>query len=134
MEVKPCKKCGKLFNYISGERFCPLCTKAMENKFAQVKQYVYDNPNITINDLSKDMEVSVRQIRQWIREEKLCFTDDSPIGIECESCGVTIKTGRFCPACRDSLKSGFEEAAGLNRPKQQERVRKTAESRMRFLD
>ncbi len=136
MEVITCKSCGKLFNYIHGDRICPTCQKNLEDKFAEVKKYVYAHPRVEMNELAKAMEVSIRQIKRWIREERLSFSDDSPIGIECENCGATIKTGRFCKTCKDRLSNGLRDAAGLNKkitsapaPK-----RTTSESKMRFLD
>ena len=101
MEVMNCKKCGKMFNYIVGAPICPACAKAVEEKFKEVKEYVYDHPLVSLKELSDVMEVSIPQIRKWIREERLSFAEDSPIGIDCEGCGCNIKTGRFCPACKE---------------------------------
>lgn len=54
------------------------------------------NPNTPIQVVSEDNDVSVKQIKQWVREERLVFSEDSPLGLECEGCGTIIKTGRFC--------------------------------------
>ena len=116
MEVITCKSCGKIFNYISGSRICPQCVKKMDEKFTEVKKYVYDHPKIGINELAEEMDVSIRQIKRWVKEERLCFSEDSPVGIECENCGTLIKTGRFCKSCKDKLSSGLKDAAGMNRP------------------
>ena len=96
MEVRNCADCGKMFNYMGGTPLCAACAKKLEDKFDAVKEYVYDNPRATINEVAEENEVSVRQIKRWIREERLAFSDDSPIGIECEGCGKTIRTGRYC--------------------------------------
>ena len=94
MEVRNCKNCGRLYNYIGGAyRLCPDCMKKLEEKFQEVKQYIEDNPRADMRDISENCDVSTRQIEQWIREERLSFSDDSPIGIACEVCGATIKTG-----------------------------------------
>lgn len=136
MEIIPCKNCGRLFNYIRGNRMCPACLKKLEDKFMEVKKYVRENPNVDIQDLSEEMDVSVRQINQWIREERLVFSDDSPIGLPCESCGVTIKTGRFCANCKTNMTAGFRAAAGLDAKKKPEPERRTQadKNKMRFLD
>ncbi len=76
MEIISCKNCGRLFNYVQGDRVCPACVKKMDEKFAEVKKYVRDNPKVDINVLSSEMDVSIRQIKRWIREERLCFTDE----------------------------------------------------------
>lgn len=135
MEVISCKGCGKLFNYIQGPRVCPQCVKKQDEKFAEVKKYVYDHPRVDMNELSQEMDVPIRQIKRWIREERLSFSDDSPIGIECENCGTTIKTGRFCKSCKDKLSNRLEEAAGIKRKAVAAPVKKKAtENKMRFLD
>lgn len=135
MEIITCKSCGKLFNFISGQRVCPACTKKLEDKFVEVKKYVRENPHVDISELSETMEVSVSQINRWVREERLAFSDDSPIGIPCESCGTIIKTGRFCDSCKSQLATGLRNAAGLDRKKEPAaRKRQTTTNKMRFLD
>lgn len=135
MEVITCKSCGKIFNYISGSRVCPQCVKKMDEKFVEVKKYVYDHPKIGIDELAEEMDVSIRQIKRWVKEERLCFSEDSPVGIECENCGTLIKTGRFCKECKGKLSNGLKDAAGMNRPVAAAPVKKgSKENKMRFLD
>ena len=100
----------------------------------EVKKYVREHPDVDVKELSEEMDVSVRQINRWVREERLVFSDDSPVGLPCESCGATIKTGRFCD--KAELATGFRHAAGQDkRPAPQPAPRKSiADSRMRFLD
>ena len=71
MEVKNCKECGRLFNYMGGAPLCDGCRKKLEQKFQEVKQYLDENPNASVNQVSEDNDVSVKQIKQWIREERL---------------------------------------------------------------
>ena len=99
MEVRNCKECGKIFNYMEGAPLCPACTKKQEEVYLQVKEYVYNNPGASINQVAEENEVTVQQIKRWIREEKLAFSEQSDIGLECENCGAMILTGRFCQTC-----------------------------------
>lgn len=103
MEVKTCRTCKRLFNYVAGPVRCPACSEALEKRFQQVKQYIWDHKTATLQEISEANDVSVGQLRQWVREERLCFTKDSPVGLECESCGATIKTGRYCENCKSKL-------------------------------
>ena len=134
MEVKNCKSCGRLFNYIGATTpLCPQCMKKLDDKYEAVKQYIYDNPRANINQVSEDMEVSVPQIQRWIREERLSFSEDSAIGLECEKCGTMIRTGRFCATCKGKMRMEF----GSVIPRQQIQTNKTpkdASAKMRFLD
>ncbi len=95
MDVRNCRTCGKLFNYLSGPPICPTCANALDKKFEMVKEYIYDHPRVGIKEVSEECEVSVAQITQWIREERLTFAEDLMIGLDCEGCGVTIRTGDF---------------------------------------
>lgn len=133
MEVTTCKACGKIFNYVQGDRICPQCIKKMDEKFVDVKKFVRDNPKVDINTISEEMDVSIRQIKRWIREERLCFTDDSPIGLNCESCGATIKTGRYCKACKDKMASRLQGATAVT-PMSPEKRKSSSENKMRFLN
>ena len=88
MEVKTCKQCKRLFNYLSGAPICPSCKDKLEQKFIQVKEYVRENPRDGIQTVADANEVSTNQIRRWIREDRLAFSEESGVGLDCESCGM----------------------------------------------
>lgn len=134
MEVKNCKGCGRLFNYLSGPPLCPSCVKALDLKFEEVKEYVYDHPRCDMQQVSEECQVPVQQIKQWIREERLSFADDSLIGIDCEGCGVTIKTGRFCKACKDKLAKGLNDLYPTDKPMIRRKKDSRENPKMRFLN
>lgn len=134
MDVRNCRKCGRIFNYVLGVPICPACKEKMEAKFQEVKEYIRDNKGATIPEISEVCEVETSQIHQWIREERLVFADDSPIGINCENCDAMIKTGRFCEKCKaemvNSLKSSIKRP---ELPKPEAPKRKSEKEKMRFL-
>ncbi len=137
MEVRNCRNCGRLFNYIGGsyKNLCPSCIDTVEEKFQQVKKYVEDNPGCTMDELTNTMEVSTRQVEKWIREDRLCFADDSPIGIDCEKCGMMIKSGRFCDGCRAAMTNQMSSLyKSANKKQGSVEVKKSSDSRMRYLD
>ena len=131
MEVKACRSCGRLFNYIAGPPRCPACSDALEKKFQAVKSYIWDHKTATLQEISDANDVSVGQLRQWVREERLCFTDESPVGLECESCGTTIKTGRYCESCKNKLSNTLMSA--LPKEEKVEKPVRDTRSRMRSL-
>ncbi len=118
MGIKNCRKCGKMFNYISGEAICPQCREAAEAKFQEVKKFVQENKQATINEIVDSCGVDSKVIKQWIREERLFFSDDSPVKINCELCGTQISTGRYCDKCKKETANSFGNAA--MRPQAQE--------------
>ena len=131
MELMNCSKCKKLFNYITGEKLCPACKEIMEEKFQEVKKYIEEHPHENINRVSEECGVSIRQIKLWVREERLSFTDDSLVGLECERCGRMIHSGRFCKECAGGLADAMNNAY---RREHKNTIRKTASGKMRFLD
>lgn len=132
MDVRNCKKCNKLFNYI-GKPICPSCEKLLEDKFQEVKQYVKEHKEAPITVVAEENDVSVNQIKRWVREERLSFSDESLVGLECESCGALIKTGRFCDKCKMNMQNTLSSV--MKKPEAREsRRREDGPARMRFLD
>lgn len=134
MDVKNCRTCKRLFNYIGGPQICPACSAQLEEKFQKVKEYIREVPHATMEAIAEENDVSVKQIKQWVREERLTFSEDSPVGLECEMCGSMIRTGRFCDKCRGKMKTnlshGIEQQETVKQPGKQSDSR----SRMRYLD
>ena len=128
MEVRACRTCKRLFNYIAGPVRCPACSEALEKKFQQVKSYIWDHKTASLQEISEQNDVSVGQLRQWVREERLSFTDESPVGLECESCGATIKTGRYCANCKSKLSNTLMSAL----PKETKPEKKVGDGRNRM--
>ena len=116
MNIKNCRKCGKIYNYIAGQNICPACREAVEARFHDVKNYIYENKGSGIAEISEACEIEKAQIQQWIREERLVFSDDSPIGIECEVCGTMIRTGRFCQKCKNDMTNNLNSGMKPKEP------------------
>ena len=134
MNVRNCRKCRRLFNYVMGPILCGKCREEEEEIFQGVKKYVREHVNCGIQEVSEECDVSVAQIRQWLREERLVLSDESPMGINCERCGKMIKSGKYCEECKAELANNFNAAMGKKGtfvpPKQDNR----SGARMRFLD
>lgn len=133
MEVRNCKGCGRLFNYLQGPPLCSACVAELENKFQEVKDYLRQHPKAQLNVIAEENEVSVKQIKQWVREERLTFTEESQITLDCENCGTSILTGRFCDRCKSELQN--ELSGAIRRPKKLEPQKSLRDrDKMRFLD
>lgn len=132
MEVRNCKGCGRLFNVLGSEKLCPNCQKGLDEKFQEVKDFLDENPNSSVDAVSKATGVTAKQIRQWVREERLVFSEGSVEGIECERCGTMIRTGRFCDKCKAATIGNLRSA--INQPEVEKPQKKRREAeRMRFL-
>ena len=107
MNVRNCRKCGKMFNYITGIPICPSCKEAMEAKFQEVKEYIREHKGAGIQEVSEACDVEPQQITQWLREDRLEVTESSALMLNCESCGAPIRSGRFCDKCRNNVANSF---------------------------
>ncbi len=124
MEVKVCKNCRRLFKYIYGPELCPDCANKLgdsppetiilekrtafkplileeERKLNQVKEYILNHPKATVAQIAEANEVSANRLLDWVREERLEFSDDSESAwFECAKCKTKIKSGIYCFRCR----------------------------------
>ena len=131
MELMNCRSCKKIFNYITGEKICPACRDLLEEKYQEVKKYINENPGTPANKVAEECDISLKQIKKWVREERLTFADDSLIGLDCERCGKIIHSGRFCKECAGGLADAMNDAY---RVQQVATRRKTGAGKMRFLE
>jgi len=108
-ELKNCKKCGRMFSSRNGQLFCSKCKTNDEEDFNIVREYIYDNPDSTVKDVHEGTEVPEETILKFLRQGRLVLKGEG-VGLECERCGKSINTGRFCDKCAQELKNGFQEA------------------------
>lgn len=130
MNVKNCTRCGKIYNY-DGFKVCPTCRKDDEKDFQKVKEYLYENPGANIPAVSEATEVEAKKIIDFLRAGRLEITDDSNLILECENCGTSIRTGRFCDKCSSGLQRELGQA--LNTVKSQNPYEKR-EEKFRVID
>ena len=134
-DVTNCRRCGRLFNYITGQRICPACKQEIEEKFEEVKKYIQENRTASMKKITEDCNVDANQVQMWIRQERLQFADDSPIKVNCEKCGKMIASGRFCETCRNQMASNLNNMMTKSTATLKEEARKgdPSKNRMRFL-
>ena len=77
------------------------------------------------------MDVPVKQLKEWIREERLQFTTATG-EVCCENCGKPITTGKYCDECRKNMINRLDNA--YQKPKQEVKKSTRTNPKMRFLD
>lgn len=102
-EIRNCKRCRKIFTYITGPQLCEVCKKQEEEEFEKVRKFLREYPGATIQEVSQATEVSQQLIYKFLKEGRLEVATDSPIALLCENCGVRITSGRFCVNCSKRL-------------------------------
>ncbi len=123
-----------MFNYVQGPSICEPCKKEIEESFQRVKDYIVENPRASLKQISEDNGVTAKQIQQWIREERLMFSKDSPLKLMCEKCGEPILTGRFCAKCKGTMADTLNESFSRPKPSLQHSAGRGPSAGMHFLD
>lgn len=134
MNIKNCRGCGRIFNYVAGPFLCQVCREGMEKKFQEVKEYIREHPGVGIPEVSAACDVEPSQIRQWLREERLELAENSPIFLNCEGCGSPIRCGKYCEKCKVSMTSELKSLMPKPKPAAPASHKSDSENpRMRFL-
>lgn len=134
MNVRNCRRCGKIFNYVAGVPLCPMCREEMDKKFREVKEYIREHKGVGIQQVAEACDVEVSQIHQWLREDRLELVEGSGIVLLCENCGAAINSGRFCQKCKNSMANNLQQS--IRKPQKEEpAVQKSTrdKDKMRFL-
>lgn len=136
MDVRNCRRCRKIFNYIGGQPLCPQCKEELEKKFQEVKDYVREHKDVRVAQVAEECDVEESQIQQWVKEERLVFSSGIDVGVVCETCGTPIGTGRFCAKCKSDMINGLTEAGRRPEPAAAPTQKQPGRdgNRMRFLN
>lgn len=114
-KLKNCHKCGRVFQTDEiGQKFCSRCRIDEEGLFLKAREYIYDNPDTNVIDVSEELDIEEELVLKWLRQGRLQLKGEG-VGYPCDRCGTSIQTGRFCEKCQVELKSGFDEAFGMNK-------------------
>ncbi len=116
MNVRNCRSCGCIFNYVAGQVICPACREKLEEKFHEVKEYIRQNKGVGIQQVAEECDVDPNQIRQWLREDRLELATDSALYLNCESCGQPIRSGRFCDKCKANMTRDLQSVMKGSKP------------------
>ena len=112
-DIRNCRRCNKVFNFLGGVPICPQCKEKDEEDFVKVKKFLYENPKATMAEVSEGCDVSVERIKKYLRDGRLEIVggEEGNIVLDCEVCGKPISTGRFCKHCSDAMTLGLNHTA-----------------------
>lgn len=130
-----CRNCGTLFKRITKDRVCPQCMKKLEEKFNEVRIYISENKGVSIMQVSREMDVSVEQIKAWIREDRLQLDAAGDPEFGCLQCGVPIRSGKYCDYCKNKVINNLNSAyrRDIPAPSVEKRSSGSDRDKMRFL-
>lgn len=110
MELINCKKCGRMFGSQNGELYCSKCRVDDDADFKKVREYLYDNPGASVQEVAEGTGVSETLIIKFLKQERIEITEDENSLLSCERCGKSIKTGRYCVVCKAEMKKELSKA------------------------
>ena len=110
-----CVRCRRFFEKVAFEEVCPICFPVEENEFAKIKEYLTLHPGANSSVIMNELNVSLKSIRRYLKEDRLEILGDNKGFIRCELCGKALNSGRFCESCfKEGLAMRRNEAgAGL---------------------
>lgn len=108
-----CARCHKLFERVAFETVCPECFPIEEREFAKIKEYLTVHPGASSNEVMTALDVSLKSIKRYLREDRLEIVGDNKGFIRCELCGRPINSGRFCDACYKEGMAKLQKEAGM---------------------
>ncbi|TJY41944.1 flagellar protein [Cohnella pontilimi] len=121
MNLANCPRCGKLFSR-QARNVCPNCIATMEKEYETCVAYLKENKHhCTMHDLSEATGVSVRQIKEFIREGRISMDGAPNMSYPCDSCEQPIREGHLCENCKADLQKQMKLAESLSKgsPQQQ---------------
>ena len=132
-ELKNCRRCKRIFMYAIGPQICEACKKLEEEEFERVRQFLKEFPGATIQEVSKETNVSTQLIYRFLKEGRIEVAENSPIALQCESCGVRINSGRFCVNCSKRIANEMINAGRSLKESLKDYDEKENEGGLRYL-
>lgn len=98
MNLRNCPECGRMFEF-TGRNLCPDCVNKEEEDYETIKNYLRQNPNAGVSDVSEKTGVSEKKILAFLKKGRLVLEPQNSIALNCEHCGKPIRSGRYCDGC-----------------------------------
>ena len=99
--MKECITCSRYLSDGYKDSICPVCKELA--LFDNVKEYIRNN-NVNVCQVAKHFQISVRQVRKWIKEGRIDYkvtSKDEGQLLYLIDCGCSMKAAGtiLCPKC-----------------------------------
>jgi len=116
MVLKNCTRCGIAYTPGS-QHLCPACAESDENDFKVVREFIKENPKVSLEVVAEATGVEEDKIREYLKQGRLELADLTGPVLECKRCGKPIYMGEYCVLCRAEFAQPFRsERAGIQQP------------------
>ena len=137
IDIRACTHCGSLFNSY-GTKVCAECADKLDEMFVELREFVYDNPNVGVKEISKKTGIETKIILEFLRQGRLEINSDEAF-LACEKCGKPINSDRFCIECKEGLERAvnsvsteYEKKMIEQKIKEEEKAKKTIRMHLDF--
>jgi uncharacterized protein (UPF0212 family) len=112
MASSECSHCKRTFQQNGSGTLCSICATQEELVFKEIKEYLEKNPGASMSGIVYALNVTVSQIKKFLREDRLYIIDEKTSFLKCEKCGRTIRSGVYCDECE--RENNFRTRAEIN--------------------
>lgn len=108
-----CKYCGGKLKKISmGTYLCKSCNRENFDSYHIVRNFLEKNGAHSILEIQQATGIPRNVIRQFLEDERLEIPRGSSVRITCRECGIRIRTGSLCEACKARSKRNGKRNLG----------------------
>jgi uncharacterized protein len=100
-KLSNCPRCRKIF--IRVKEICEECYQKQEDDYQKVAEYLRMHNKSTLHELSKETNVTINQIRQFIVSHRLILSYFPNLSYPCEQCENMIREGKHCSDCLKTI-------------------------------
>lgn len=111
-DVRTCSVCGKEFESDSIKLLCYDCRRVDRHLFGMIRDFLYDNPGASVNEVVEHLGVTSSVVLKYLREGRLETVGDIKL-LNCEICGKAISYGTKCQECQQKLNHSFQTASNV---------------------
>jgi hypothetical protein len=88
-----------------------------EENYRLVRDFVKENPNVSVEVAVAATGVSEEQVREYLRQGRLDAAEFSGEILNCSRCGKPIQTGLYCVLCLNELSDSLKGNSPKTRDK-----------------
>lgn len=99
MPTYECIRCHRLFQSPNGEEICAKCAGEEDEEFGKIREYLSAHRGASSSDVMREVGVSLKLIKRYLKQERLEIIGDNKGFIKCEKCGAPLNSGRLCESC-----------------------------------
>ena len=105
---------------------CPNCVREIDTLFSEVKNFLYDFPGSSMEEVCEATKADRALIIRWLREGRLVTDERSAALLTCVTCGKPIRIGQYCEDCKGNLQRTLNDTT-RSMQKPDDKPRRTTE-------